>query len=166
MLKIVPWIVFLHVLSAMTFFLAHGASVAMAFKLRNEKELARIRAMLDLSGSTIGAMFISFLLMGVSGLALPFMLKLWDKGWIWASIILMVLVVLQMAFMNEKRYKELRKLVGLPYMKGSKELPAEEPASTEEVQAFIQKKLKVVELIMVGYVIPMFVLWLMMFKPF
>jgi len=68
--------------------------------------------------------------------------------------------------MSEKRYKHLRKLVGLPYMQGSKELPAEEPASLEDVQAFIQKKLKVVELIMVGYVIPMIVLWLMMFKPF
>ena len=78
----------------------------------------------------------------------------------------MVLVTVQMAFMNEKRYKELRKLVGLPYMKGSKEFPAEEPASAEEIQGFIQTKLKVVELVIVGYVIPMIVLWLMMFKPF
>lgn len=166
MLKIVPWVVFLHVLSTLTFFLAHGASVAMAFKLRNEKEFERIRAMLDLSASTINVMFISFLLLGLTGLALPFMLKLWNKGWVWISIVLMVLVVVQMWFMNAKRYIHLRKLVGLPYMLGSKEFPAEEPASTEEVQEFIQNKLKVVELIMVGYVTPMIVLWLMMFKPF
>lgn len=166
MLKIVPWIVFLHVLSALTFFLSHGTSVAMAFKLRSEKEFERIRAMLDLSASTINVMLISFLLMGLTGLALPFMLKLWNKGWVWTSIVLMVLVVVQMWFMNAKRYIHLRKLVGLPYMLGSKEFPAEEPASTEEVQEFIQNKLKVVELIMVGYVTPMIVLWLMMFKPF
>jgi len=155
MLKIVPWIVFLHVLSALTFFLSHGTSVAMAFKLHSEKEFERIRAMLDLSASTINVMFISFLLMGLTGLALPFMLKLWNKGWIWISIVLMILVVVQMWFMNAKRYIHLRKLVGLPYMLGSKEFPAEEPASTEEVQEFIQNKLKVVELIMVGYVTPM-----------
>jgi len=166
MLKIVPWIVFLHVLSALTFFLAHGTSVAMAFRLRYEKELERIRAMLDLSASTIQVMFISFLLLGLTGLALPFMLKLWNKGWIWTSIVLMLLVVVQMGLMSEKRYKHLRKLVGLPYIRGSKELPAEEPADAEEVQEFIQKKLKVVELIMVGYVIPVIVLWLMIFKPF
>jgi len=166
MLKIVPWIIFLHVLSALTFFLAHGASVAMAFKLRKERELERIRAMLDLSASTVNAMLISLLIMGLTGLVLPFILKLWNRGWVWISIVLMVLVVVQMGFMSEKRYKHLRKLVGLPYMQGSKELPAEEPASLEDVQAFIQKKLKVVELIMVGYVIPMIVLWLMMFKPF
>lgn len=166
MLQIVPWIVFLHVLSTLTFFLAHGASAAMAFQLRKEKELERIRALLDLSSSTINVMLISFLLLGLTGLALPFMLKLWNRGWIWASIVLMVLVAVQMGFASEKRYSRLRKLVGLPYRQGNKNMPAEEPASIEVVQTFIQNKLKVIEMIMVGYVIPMIVLWLMMFKPF
>jgi len=164
-LKLVPWLVFLHVLSAFTFFLAHGTSVAMAFRIRSETNFDRIRAMLDLSVSTIGVMFMSFLAMGLTGLIMPFILKIWDKGWVWASIVLMVIVVLQMGIMNEKRYKNLRKLVGLPYMQGNKELPAEEPASQEEVEEHL-KKLRVGELVIVGYVIPMVVLWLMMFKPF
>ena len=70
-----------------------------------------------------------------------------------------------MGLMNEKRYKTLRKLVGLPYMQGNKEYPAEEPASLQEVQEHM-KKLRVDELVFVGYVIPMVVLWLMVFKPF
>lgn len=165
MLALVPWLVFLHVLSAFTFFLAHGASVAMAFKIRSETEFARIRALLDLSSSTFMAMILSFAAMGLTGLILPFMLKIWNKGWIWASIILMIVVVIQMGVMNDKRYKTLRKLVGLPYMQGSKDFPAEEPASQEEVEANL-KKLKVGELMIVGYVIPVIVLWLMVFKPF
>jgi len=164
-LKLVPWLVFLHVLSGFTFFLAHGTSVAMAFKIRNETNFERMRAMLELSGSTIGIMFISFLAMGLTGLVMPFILKLWGKGWIWTSIVLMVIVLVQMGLMNEKRYKTLRKLVGLPYMHGNKEYPAEEPASLQEVQEHI-KKLRVEELMVVGYVIPMIVLWLMVFKPF
>lgn len=165
MLALIPWLVFLHILSAFTFFLAHGTSVAMAFKLRSETDLARIRAMLDLSASTIGVMFMSFLAMGLTGLVMPFILKLWNKGWIWASIVLMVIVVLQMGFMNEKRYKHLRRMVGLPYMIGGKHFPAEEPASQQKVEAHL-KKLNVHELVTVGYVIPMIVLWLMVFKPF
>jgi small-conductance mechanosensitive channel len=165
MLALVPWVVFLHVLTAFTFFLAHGTSVAMAFKIRSETKFERIRAMLDLSGSTIGVMFISFLAMGLTGLILPFMLKIWNTGWVWTSIILMVLVVVQMGFISERRYKPLRRLVGMPYMVGNKEFPAEEPASAEEVQAHL-KKLKIGELVGVGYVIPMIVLWLMVFKPF
>ena len=164
-LALAPWLIFLHVLSAFTFFLAHGASVAMAFKIRSETNFERIKVLLDLSGSTIGVMFVSFLVMGVTGLILPFMLKLWDQGWVWTSIVLMVVVVVEMGLMNEKRYKPLRRMVGLPYMIRGDHFDAESPASQEEVEEHL-KKLKVGELMGVGYVIPMIVLWLMMFKPF
>lgn len=165
MLTLVPWLIFLHTLSAFTFFLGHGTSAAMAFQIRKEKDFARIRAMLDLSEVTIPVMGVAFLIMGLSGLTMPFILKIWNKGWIWASVVLMVIVLLQMIFMNEKRYKILRKLVGLPYRQGNKIFPAEPPASQAEVEAHI-KKMNVVELAIVGYVIPMIVLWLMVFKPF
>lgn len=165
LLKFVPWLIFLHSLSAFTFFLAHGASVAMAFKIRSETNFDRIRAMLDLSASTVMFMFYSFLAMGLTGLILPFIMKLWNKGWVWTSIVLMVIVFFRMVMMTETRYKLLRKLIGLPYMQGAKEFPAEPPSSQEEVEAQL-KKMPVAELVVVGYVIPMFVLWLMVFKPF
>jgi len=165
MLAFIPWLAFLHTLAAITFFLAHGTSMAMAFQLRKETDLARIRAMLDLSFATVPFMFFSFLAMGLTGLIMPFILKLWNRGWIWASIVLMVVVFFQMVFMNEKRYKHLRRMVGLPYMIRGDKFPAEEPASQAEVEAYL-KKMKVTDLVIVGYVIPMFVLWLMVFKPF
>ncbi len=49
---LIRWLVFLHVLSAITFFLAHGTSATMAFQVRKETDFPRIRAMLDLSWST------------------------------------------------------------------------------------------------------------------
>jgi hypothetical protein len=162
---LIQWLVFLHVLSAITFFLAHGASAAMVFRLRKETDFARIRAMLDLSDSTLEVMFISFLAMGLTGVALPFLLRIWDKGWIWVSIILMVFVFTWMVWMNERTYKTLRKLVGLPYRQGSKEYPAATPASMEEVTALL-KKSSVTGPVVVGYIIPAIVLWLMIFKPF
>jgi hypothetical protein len=70
-----------------------------------------------------------------------------------------------MVWMNERAYKILRKLVGLPYRQGSKEYPAEPPASTEEITAQL-KQLNVNGLVIVGYVIPVIVLWLMIFQPF
>jgi small-conductance mechanosensitive channel len=165
MLALVPWLIFLHTLSAFAFFLGHGTSMAMAFQIRREKDFARIRAMLDMSMSTVVLMGISFLVMGLTGLTMPFILKLWGKGWIWLSIVLMVVVFLHMALMNDKRYKHLRRMVGLPYMIGGKSFPAEPPASQSEVEAHIQK-LKVTDLVIVGMGIPMVVLWLMVFKPF
>jgi len=159
------WLIFLHALSAVTFFLAHGTSITMAFKLRRERDFARIRAMLDLSDSTVEIMFVSFLSMGLTGLALPFFRRSWDKGWVWASIALMIFVFIWMVWMNERAYKILRKLVGLPYRQGSREFPGERPASKEEVAAFLEST-RVTGLILVGYIIPAFVLWLMIFKPF
>ena len=162
---LVRWLIFIHVLSAITFFLAHGTSAAMTFQLRKETNIDRIRAMLDLSATTIGVLFISFLIMGLTGLIMPFLLKIWSQVWVWVSIVLMVYVFFHMTIRNDKTYKTLRRLLGMPYMKGSKEFPAEPPASEEEIFAHI-RKLSPYELAMVGYVIPAFVLWLMVFKPF
>lgn len=162
---LIQWLVFLHVLAALTFFLAHGASAAMSLRVRRETDVVRIRAMLDLSESTIELMFVSFLAMGLTGVVLPFLLRIWNKAWVWMSIILMIFVFIWMVWMNERQYKILRKLVGLPYRQGSKEYPAEPPASTEEITAQL-KKMNVTGLIVVGYVLPAFVLWLMIFKPF
>src|SRR3972149_985272 len=162
---LIRWLIFLHVLSALTFYMAHGASVAMAFKVRKETDFARIRAMLDLSNSTMIMMFLSFAVMGLTGLILPFMIHIWNRGYIWVSIVLMLFVAIYMAVFIVTHYMELRRLVGLPYRKGSKELPGEPPSSPEEVAALL-KKTSVTGLVVVGYVIPAFVLWLMVFKPF
>ena len=162
---LVRWLIFIHVLSSITFFLAHGTSAAMAFQLRKETNIERIRAMLDLSGTTIMLLFVSYLIMGLTGLIMPFLIKIWDQGWVWVSIVLMVYVFFHMALRNDRTYKNVRKLAGMPYMQGSKEFPAEPPASDEEILAHI-RKISVHELVVVGYVIPAFVLWLMVFKPF
>lgn len=162
---LVRWLVFIHVLSVITFFLAHGTSAAMAFQLRKEKSIERIRAMLDLSSTTLMLLFVAFLVMGITGLIMVTLIKIWNQVWVWLSIVLMVYVFLHMAIRNEKTYYRLRKLVGLPYRLKNKDHPAEPPASEEEILAHI-RKISVYELLAVGFGIPTFVLWLMVFKPF
>ena len=74
---LVRWLVFIHVLSAITFFLAHGAAAAMVFRVRSETDFTRIRAMLDLSVSTFQVYMFSFLMMGLTGLTMPFLIHIW-----------------------------------------------------------------------------------------
>jgi hypothetical protein len=93
------WLVFLHILSAITFFLAHGTSAAMAFQVRKETDFSRIRALLDLSWSTMILMGVSFLLMGLTGIILPFLFRIWNRGYIWLSIVLMLFVFIYMAML-------------------------------------------------------------------
>lgn len=162
---LIQWLVYLHILSAIGFFLFHGASAAMAFQVRKETDFARIRALLDVSQSTFIGMFASFLVMGLTGLVLPFLVRVWDRGYIWASIVLILGIAIYMGVFSEGHYKKLRRLVGLPYMKGSKTFPAEKPASADEVAALLRKT-NVAALAVTGYVVPAIVLWLMIFKPF
>ena len=161
----VRWLVFIHVLSALTFFLAHGAAAAMVFKVRSETDFTRIRAMLDLSVSTFKVYMLSFIVMGLTGLIMPFIIHIWNRAWIWLSIVLILFVVVWMGLVNEKQIKQLRRLVGLPYMQGFNDFPAEPPASPEEV-AELLKKINPYQWALVGYGIPAVVLWLMVFKPF
>lgn len=162
---LVQWLVFVHVLGVISFFVFHGVSVAMALRVRVETDLARIRALLDLSQMSLMPMGISFALMGLSGIILPFLVHLWDRVYIWLSIVLMLGIFIYMAVFNENHYKQLRRLVGLPYMRGNKTYPAEAPRPQEEVQAFI-KSINVARLAAAGFGVPAIVLWLMIFKPF
>jgi hypothetical protein len=91
--------------------------------------------------------------------------SIWGKIYIWLSIVLLLFVVVWMGLVNEKQIKQLRRLVGLPYMQGNKEFPAEAPASPEEVVALL-KRINPIQWAIVGYGIPAFILWLMIFKPF
>ncbi|HEX8991368.1 MAG TPA: hypothetical protein VF784_06785 [Anaerolineales bacterium] len=162
---LVRWLLFIHVLSAISFFLFHGVSVFMALRVRLETDLARIRALLDLSQMSLLPMALSFLLLGLTGIIMPFLVHLWDRVYIWLSIGLILGVFIYMGVFNENHYKQLRRLVGLPYMKGSKTYPAEAPRSPEEVRAFI-KSINLAPLTVAGFGVPAIVLWLMVFKPF
>src|SRR6266508_5786843 len=110
-------------------------------------------------------MGVSFLILGLTGLILADMIHIWNKVYIWLSIVLMLFVFIYMAMFNETHYKELRRLVGLPYMKGNKQMPAEPPSSADEVAALL-KKTSAASMVVVGYIVPAIVLWLMIFKPF
>ncbi len=162
---LIQWLIFVHILAAITFFLAHGTSATMAFKISKETDFARMRAMLDLSNSTTVAMGVSFLVLALTGLTMPFLLHIWNKIWIWTSIVLMVIVFVYMGIYNQTHFRELRRLVGLPYLNGARQMPAEAPASPQAVAALLSKT-NIIPLTIVGYVLPAIVLWLMVFKPF
>jgi len=50
------WVVFLHVLGAFAFVMAHGVSANVVFRLRHETQRERIAALLDLSTTYLTAM--------------------------------------------------------------------------------------------------------------
>ena len=57
------WVVFLHVAGTLGFALAHGTSMFVALKLRKERDLERVKALLEVSSSSVIVMYVSLLLL-------------------------------------------------------------------------------------------------------
>lgn len=159
------WLVFLHVLGVMSFMLAHGGTTVMTFQIQKERNLDRMRALLDMSGYSWPGFALSFLLLFVSGIIAGFMGRWWSQGWIWVSLAILIGMSIYMGWSSRAHYHKLRKVLGMPYFEGRGDQPAIEPASEEEILA-VQAKLKPVPLAVLGFGATLVILWLMMFKPF
>ncbi len=158
-------VLFLHILFGFLYMLSHGASVSVAYRLRREASLDRVRALLDLSGSSFMLMYVSLLAMILGGVALGFLGSWWATGWIWTSIALLILILVAMGLIASKYFHRVRKAAGLPYLEGYKEHPAIAPASQEELHELLKSgKPHLMTLIgLGGWAV---ILGLMIFKPF
>lgn len=159
------WIVFLHVLSAFGFFLAHGSSAATAFRLKEDRALERIRALMLANVSTIPAMMLALLVVIVTGVVLGFMGGWWRSGWIWTSLALLVLVFVWMMWYTGRYYAPIRRAAGLPHRDGNDIKPAVEPLNEDEIARLVDATNPLVPL-GIGLGVWVVIVYLMMFKPF
>jgi hypothetical protein len=159
------WLVYIHVLAAFAFLLAHGTSAAVAFRLRSESERSRLGALLDLSAGTQGAMYICLLAMLVAGIILGFMGRWWGMGWIWTSLLLLVLTAVGMYVRASLPFHRIRQAAGLAYFDGRRAQPAGAPAAEAVLKGAVAA-VRPAEVAGIGLVPIAIILWLMMFKPF
>ena len=159
------WIKFIHVVAGFTFIMAHGAAITFSFRVKHEKELERVSAMFALSESMWPVYMLSWLVLMIAGIANGFMGKWWSHGWIWVSLVLMIVITVWMFQLGYKTYHPLRKAYGLPYRDTKGDKPAEPPLAEEERVAIIAAT-KPMQMLVVGYGGFILILWLMIFKPF
>lgn len=160
-----PWLVYLHVIATFGFLLSHGASASVAFALRRERNLERVQAMLTLSASSYKLMYLSLLILLVSGIVAGITAKLWGYGWIWISLVLLIAIVVAMGVLGSATYGGARKAAGLPYFDRGKEQPPVAPATPQELDEILSKGNPLL-LTLIGYGGVAVIAWLMMFKPF
>ncbi len=159
------WLVFIHVAATLGFMLTHGVSTSVSFALRRTQNIEQIRTLLELSANSYRAMYLSLLTLLLSGIIAGFTGHWWRTGWIWASLLALIAMIVAMAILGGGIYSETRRLAGLPYTVKGQAMPPLPPASTEEVKA----KLATANphlLTLIGYGGILLILWLMMFKPF
>lgn len=157
------WTVFLHVLASFGFILGHGASAAAIFQIHHERDVEKIKLLLEISIRLSSSSYLSLLVMLVSGILLGFMGRWWGKVWIWLAIGTLIVMSVLMGVFAAYRFNQLRWALGLPTP--SKEPPPEEVPPAEEIERLVLRNRPWV-ITAIGVVGWGFILWLMMFKPF
>jgi hypothetical protein len=139
--------------------------VNVTFQLRKERNLDRIRALLDLSFGSFALMYISLLLLLITGIVAGFMGDFWGRGWIWTAIILLIVVFVAMGGLGSAYFTKVREAVGVQKYSLSTKQPLGNVASLAELETLLtsSRPLVVTAIGVIGLIV---ILWLMIFKPF
>jgi hypothetical protein len=152
------WMVFLHIAGVFAFLTAHGVSVGVAFRVRGERDPRRILALLELSAWSTSLMYLGLLLLLTGGVIAGFIGDWWGSGWIWVSLGTLVLVMIAMYAVAAGYYKRLRLIVGA-MADGS------QAVSDQRLSELLEGPRPWV-LAVIGFGGILFILYLMLFKPF
>lgn len=157
-------VILLHVLGAFLFVLAHGASMLVSFRLRGERDPVRQAALFDLSSSGINLMYVGLTILLVAGIAAGFMGGHWGRGWIWAAIGTLVVVMAVMYSVATPFYGRMRAAVGatVPDQVVGRMKP---PPAREDLERMATSS-RPIWLAAVGGIGLAFITWLMLAKPF
>jgi len=156
------WLVFLHVFFALSLMLAHGVHAAAMLAFRNEKDPERSLAFFNVIPQLTLVRYLT-VIMGVPGLIAAFITTWWRQGWVWASVVVFMIVSFVM-------YKCGTGYFGLIQEAANRAVEAKKNNSEVEAAYKIFENVRnaphpiVVSIVgMVGLAI---ILWLMRFKPF
>jgi uncharacterized membrane protein len=156
------WMVFLHIAGVFAFLVAHGVSVGVSFRVRRERDPKRIMALLDLSSWSVSLMYLGLALLLAGGVTAGFSPGIpgswWGDGWIWVSLGTLLLVMIAMYLVAATYYKRLRLIVGA-MADGSQ-------AVSEERLTDLLEGPRPWVLAVIGFGGVLFILYLMLFKPF
>ena len=157
------WWVYLHIVGAFAFVFGHGASGLAAFRIRATRDPAQIRTLLDLSSMALGLTYVGLLLLLIGGIAAGIAGEHFSRGWIWAAIAILVVIIVAMYAMATPFYGQLRVAAGVR----AKD-PKVDPNPTidqAQIDALAASSRPMV-LLAIGGVGLILILWLMVLKPF
>ena len=160
-----PWIVFVHVAAAFMFVIAHGASMWASDQIRRERDIDRVRVLLEMSARSLGAVYAALLTLLIAGIAAGIMGGHFARGWIWASIGVLITIAVLMYVLATTYYRGVREAVGIRAPQTPKDAPDPVAVSADELAAIVDsRRPDVIGLVGVAGLLTL--LWLMMFKPF
>ena len=165
--NLLSWLRLLHVLAAFGFVAMHGVSIYVLVRLRQDREPASVRALLNLSVASLGPAYAFLGLILVTGIASGIVGGYWTSGrlWIWASLVVLVAVFLFMSWVATGYFGRLRGAAGLEYQLRGRKFQAGEPDDAA-LAAVLEGPSPLASILGVGGVGLAVLIWLMVMKPF
>jgi hypothetical protein len=154
----------LHVSAAFAFVLAHGVSVFVSLRLRDERDPARLGALLDLSLFAVRIASLMLILVTLTGIIATFVGGLWGRPWIWASLGILVVLWAWMSIRGVRYFDQVRHALGKRGAYDRKKDPDPTP-NPGQLETLLSSS-RPVELTAVGLIGLAAIVWLMIAKPF
>ena len=160
-----PWLKFAHIIGAVLFVGGHGVSMAMALRLRHEREPARMLAMLDLSASALNLASIGMLVLLVAGIVDGIVGGYFGRLWIWAALVIFLATGFAMTPLASGHFNAIRQALGQRTRQMKEADPDPVPLPMEQTIALAAGP-RPVQVAAFGGTALLVLLWLMTFKPF
>jgi hypothetical protein len=159
------WIKFLHVVGAFLFVAGHGVSMAVAFRLRGERDGGRMLALLDLSAWSLNVATVGLLALLIAGIVDGVVGGYFGRAWIWLSLVLLIVISALMTPLIALHFGELRRALGQRTRTLKAGDPDPVPIGIDGVVALAASR-RPETAALVGGIGFLVILWLMTFKPF
>jgi hypothetical protein len=99
---------FLHVASVVAFVAFHSVSMVVLFRIRRERDRARILELISLSGETTLPMYFSLGAIVLSGTFAAFTYSAWGRLWLWIAIVVLLLTVALMTAVAKPYFERVK----------------------------------------------------------
>jgi uncharacterized membrane protein len=151
------WWKFIHLVGVVGFVAAHGTSMAATVLMRRIREPQQVSGILQLSAATVSAFYVSTLVLLVGGIGAGVRGNRFNEGWIWLSLGLLVGVWILMFPTARRHFRRIRMVLELM-----------ETGTTVSRDDFVRvlNSGNPVLTAGTGFVVILFIVYLMVLKPF
>lgn len=148
---------FIHLVGVVGFVAAHGTSMAATLLMRRIRDPQQVAGILQLSAATVSAFYISTLLLLVGGIAAGIRGQWFTQGWIWVSLGLLIAVGILMFPMARGHFRRVRMVL---------ELMASGTTVSRDDFSRVLNSGNPILTAGTGFVALLFIVYLMVMKPF
>jgi hypothetical protein len=151
------WILYAHILSALVFLAAHGVSIAVLYRIRSERDRAKIHDLVSLSGETTVAMYAALGSIVLTGVIAGIKFRSFRHWWVWLAIVLLASTVALMVVVAKPYFARIKAACGVR--------PSGVPRVSDEELGEILTSSRAHVITAIGAGGLLSILYLMVFKP-